>query len=129
MAYQIRFENQPSATAPAQKIVITDTLDPNLDLSTFELTEITFANQIIPVPMGLNHYEARLPFTAVTNQQSAFVTLSLDDTVGLQPDGTAVRNFAAQSGRVVVIGEEPLVEALHAEMMRCADLRRRRPDP
>jgi RHS repeat-associated protein len=67
MAYQIRFENQPSATAPAQHVTVTDTLDPNLDLSTFELTEIAFANQVLAVPAGLNHYETRLAFT-VTNQ-------------------------------------------------------------
>ena len=67
MAYQIRFENQPSATAPAQRVTVTDTLDPNLDLSTFELTEIAFANQTLALPAGLNHYETRLAFT-VTNQ-------------------------------------------------------------
>ncbi len=38
--YQIDFENSPTATAPAQQVVITDTLDPNLDLNTFQLTEI-----------------------------------------------------------------------------------------
>ena len=67
MAYQIRFENQPSATAPAQRVTVTDTLDPNLDLSAFELTEIAFANQTLAIPAGLNHYETRLAFT-VTNQ-------------------------------------------------------------
>ena len=36
--YQIDFENSPTATAPAQQVTITDTLDPNLDLSTFQLT-------------------------------------------------------------------------------------------
>ncbi len=67
MAYQILFENQPSATAPAQRVTVSDTLDPNLDLSTFELTEIAFANQTLALPAGLNHYETRLAFT-VTNQ-------------------------------------------------------------
>ena len=45
------------ATAPAQKIVITDTLDTDLDLSTFELAEIAFADQTMHIPAGLNHYE------------------------------------------------------------------------
>jgi hypothetical protein len=45
---------------------------------TFELTEITFADQIIPVPLGLNHYEARLPFTAGTNSILAEVQAALD---------------------------------------------------
>jgi hypothetical protein len=55
---------------------------------------------------------AWLHFTAVSNQTSAFVPLRLHDPVGLQPDGTEVRNFAPQAGRVVVVGEEPLLEAL-----------------
>jgi len=55
---------------------------------------------------------AWLNFTAVSNQPSALPTLFLDDIIGRQPDGTAVRNFAPQSGRVVVVGEEPLLEAL-----------------
>ncbi|MCW5553063.1 MAG: hypothetical protein KIS67_13000 [Verrucomicrobiae bacterium] len=67
LACQIRFENQPSATAPAQRVTVTDTLDPNLDLSTFELTEIAFANQFVPVPPGLNHYRTQRAFV-VTNQ-------------------------------------------------------------
>ena len=29
-----------------------------------------------------------------------------------QPDGTEVRNFAPQAGRVVVVGAEPLLEAV-----------------
>jgi hypothetical protein len=32
--------------------------------------------------------------------------------VGTQPDGTLARNFAPQSGRVVVVGNEPLLEAV-----------------
>src|SRR5262249_52423961 len=61
LAYTIRFENQPDATAPAQKVVITDTPNPNLDLDTFELTERAFADQRIAIPAGLDRYEATLP--------------------------------------------------------------------
>lgn len=39
------------------------------------------------------------------------MNLQIPDTVGTQPDGTLARNFAPQSGRVVVVGEEPLLEA------------------
>ena len=55
---------------------------------------------------------AWLHFTAVSNQTSAFVNLNLDNAVGIQPNGTEVRNFAPQSGRLVIIGEEPLLELL-----------------
>ena len=54
---------------------------------------------------------AKLHFTAACNQSSAFVNLQILDTIGLQPDGTVARNFAPQSGRVVIIGNEPLLEA------------------
>jgi uncharacterized repeat protein (TIGR01451 family) len=67
MPYRVRYENVQDATAPAQRVTVTDTLDPNLDLSTFELTEIAFANQFITVPVGLSHYHTQLAFT-VTNQ-------------------------------------------------------------
>ncbi len=65
-AYSIHFENRSDATGPARRVVVSDTLDTNLDLNTLELTEITFANRILPVPAGLNHYEARVPIS-VTN--------------------------------------------------------------
>jgi hypothetical protein len=56
----------------------------------------------------------------VPNQSSAFVSLKLDNGVGLQPDGTEVRNFAPQSGRLVVVGEEPLLEAVRTGNRRGA---------
>ncbi len=62
--YQVQFQNDPTATAPAQHVVVTDTLDPNLDLSTFSLSEIDFANQTIVVPPGLDNYETTVPMNA-----------------------------------------------------------------
>ena len=40
LPYQIDFENDPTATAPAQAVTITDQLDSNLDWSTFKLSGI-----------------------------------------------------------------------------------------
>jgi hypothetical protein len=53
---------------------------------------------------------AWLNFTAASNQSSAFAGLSFTNLAGYVPDGTAVANFAPQEGRVVVVGEEPLLE-------------------
>ena len=78
LAYQILFENKPIATAPAQKILVTDTLDPNLDLATFTLTGITFADQTIAIPAGLDHYETTLPIKANGVDLIAEVNASLD---------------------------------------------------
>lgn len=54
---------------------------------------------------------AWLHFTTVPDLPSAFVDLRLEDMVGEQPGGQTVRNFAPQAGRLVIIGEEPLLEA------------------
>jgi len=50
--YAIYFENLKSATAPAQEVVIVDTLDPNVfDFQTFSFGRVTWGgNQIIPLP-------------------------------------------------------------------------------
>jgi hypothetical protein len=57
---------------------------------------------------------ATLGFTIFSNQSSAFVWLTLPDVVAQRFDGSVVTNAYGVSGRVVVVGEEPLLEALHA---------------
>jgi hypothetical protein len=57
MPYQVEFENDPNATAPAQIVTITDQLSSHLDWTTFELTEITFGEHIISVPAKTQHFE------------------------------------------------------------------------
>ncbi len=57
MAYTIEFENMDDATAPAHIIRVIDTLDAGLDLTTFELVELVFANQTISIPPGLKEYK------------------------------------------------------------------------
>lgn len=51
-SYRIDFENDSTATAPANRVVVTDDLEPDLVTSAFELTEIGFGDRIIPVPSG-----------------------------------------------------------------------------
>ena len=63
---------------------------------------------------------AWLHFSAVSNQSSAFVNMELTDLAGREPDGTPVANFAPQAGRVVVVGQEPLLEAFIATNQECA---------
>ena len=76
----------------------------------FDLSLTTCSNQFL---IGIQQV-AWLHFTTVSNKPSAFVDLSLDDITGWQADGTPIRNFAPQSGRLVIIGEEPLLECLLA---------------
>ncbi len=57
---------------------------------------------------------AWLVVTAVTNQHSAFVPVQIGPSVGTEADGTLVTNYVTQAGQVVVVGEEPLLEAVRS---------------
>ncbi|MFW6098036.1 MAG: MSCRAMM family protein, partial [Chloroflexota bacterium] len=58
--YTILFENVPTATAPAQVVMITHILDDDLDLATFELGSFGFDDLVVPVPAGRFSYQTRL---------------------------------------------------------------------
>ena len=119
LAYTIRFENQPDATAPAQQVVITDTLDVDLDLNTFELTEIAFADQQITVPPGLDHYEVTLPIKAnsvdiyvdvhaALDRETRKITLSLqaiDPETGWMPDDPLIGLLYPNTEEIAPNGE------------------------
>jgi RHS repeat-associated protein len=57
LVYTIYFENQASATAPAQKVVVTDQLSDKLDWSTVEFFSVGFNRIELFAPSGLQHYE------------------------------------------------------------------------
>ncbi len=63
MTYAVFFENLPAATAPAQEVRITDVLDPDLDLSTFEMGDIAFGNQLVTDLVGTQGGYVRVPLT------------------------------------------------------------------
>jgi len=63
LPYMVEFENDTTATAPAQIVTITDPLDDDLDWSTFELTEIGFGDTLIHVPAGAQHFETAVPMS------------------------------------------------------------------
>lgn len=63
--YTIRFENDPEfATAPAQEIRITQTLDADLDLGTFRLGAFGFGDLTVDVPADRSFYSTRLDLRA-----------------------------------------------------------------
>lgn len=62
--YTIRFENQQTATAPAQEIFIRQQLDPDLDFSSFELGDVGFGALRVEVRSGRNFFQTRLDHTA-----------------------------------------------------------------
>ena len=99
LPYTIRFENQASATAPAVFVTITQTLDADLDLSTFELGDFGFGDIHIDIPEGFQTYTQRLDlrdtigdyvdFEASLNKETGEVLWTLttiDDETGNIPD-------------------------------------------
>jgi hypothetical protein len=60
-----------------------------------------------PAAAALSDFLSRLPACRRN-------TLSLDmgESIGTQPDGSFVTNYVAQPGRVIVVGEQPLLEAV-----------------
>jgi len=55
LTYTIRFQN--TGTAPAQNIVVVDTLDSDLDLSTFNLVSSSHAVELVNMGNGIMHFE------------------------------------------------------------------------
>ena len=76
LPYTIFFENQSTATAPAQDVVVTTVLDPSVDLATFQLTDIGFGSQVIAVPAGLTSYSTRVSYVEPDNGLSILVDVS-----------------------------------------------------
>ena len=108
LAYKIRFENKSDATAPASIITVSDTLDEDVDLSTFELTEIALGGQTIVVPEGLNHYETTVDFV-VDNEFVSRAEIRVQIDVVLD---TATRELTLS-----MIGLDPQTGWLHEDIM------------
>lgn len=83
LQYGISFENLPTASAPAQDVVITDQLDiSRLDLETFSLGAINFGDTFIEVPPGLKNYSTEADLRPA-NDLLVQVSAQLDQNTGL----------------------------------------------
>ena len=63
LPYTIRFENQASATAPAQTVTVTHPLDSDLDLRTFRLGSFGWSGLTFNVPENRSFYNQRVDLT------------------------------------------------------------------
>ncbi|WP_208492247.1 putative Ig domain-containing protein [aff. Roholtiella sp. LEGE 12411] len=81
LPYTIRFENQASATAPAQQVVITQQLDPDLDFRTYRVGDFGWGDLFFDVPDNRAFYNDRLDFTA-TKGYYVDVSAGIDITTG-----------------------------------------------
>jgi len=59
LTYSIFFENKPTASAPAQEVIVTDYLSEYLDWSTFRLTDIQWGSYLVDVPPDAGVLSAR----------------------------------------------------------------------
>lgn len=68
LGYAISFQNEPSATAPAQTVVVTDQLSTTADdLRTFSLGPIAFQGQFLNPPHDSTAYTATIDLRPETN--------------------------------------------------------------
>jgi RHS repeat-associated protein len=74
--YRVDFENDAAATAPAQRVDVTDSLDPNLDWDTFEFTTVGFGDKFLVVPVGSRHFRTTVPMRF--NNRDFVVEIELD---------------------------------------------------
>ena len=104
LPYGVFFTNLASATAPAQRVVVTDQIDTSkFDLSTFAFGAVTLPTQIVTPPLGAHSYATTVDLRPATNLvvrinaslnlSSATATWtfsSVDPTTGLPPSDPTV---------------------------------------
>ena len=63
LTYRIDFENASSASAPAQRVSVTDQLDPSINWSSVQLTQVGFGDNLISIPAGTQRFQTTVPMT------------------------------------------------------------------
>jgi RHS repeat-associated protein len=87
LPYRIRFENIATATAPAQEVFVTHTLDADVELASFQLGDFGFGSLEVDVPDGLQSYATRLSYTNLMNGDTP---LFVDVSAGLNAETRTV---------------------------------------
>jgi len=83
--YTVRFENDPEeATAPAALVIVTQTLDPSFDFTTFRFGTYGFGDYVFSDAVGLPSHRSRINLTS---------------TIGIFVDVNA--SFDAQTGEIL----------------------------
>ena len=65
----------------------------------------------VALPLQGNLTLGRLDFTSLSNRHSAIVPLTVTNLTGIRASGESVTNVEAYGGRVIVVGEEPVLVA------------------
>ncbi|HTK77203.1 MAG TPA: Ig-like domain repeat protein, partial [Gemmataceae bacterium] len=82
LAYRIDFENEPTATAAAQQVDITDQLDGDLDWTTFELVSVGFGDVIVSAPPGSWSFHTTVPASNNGRNFVVEIDVRLDPATG-----------------------------------------------
>jgi hypothetical protein len=107
LPYTVLFQNVPTASAPAARVVVTDQLDASkLDLSTLSLGPVTFGSRIVTPPANAKDWTTQVDLRpqknllvgieAHLNQKTgalAWALTSLDPATGLPVVGNAELGF------------------------------------
>ncbi|MBM4460396.1 MAG: DUF11 domain-containing protein [Chloroflexi bacterium] len=85
LTYTINFENAITATAPVQELVVVDQLDPNLDWTTFQFSDVAYGNQLLSVSNDSLQFSAREFPTPPTITGTTQGPMAVDITASLNP--------------------------------------------
>lgn len=113
LPYNIRFENLPAATAPAQEVHVTAQLDSDLDWSTFAFDEIAFGDHIVSVPDGMQYFTTDVDLRSEGNPVIVRITANLDALGLLTADFTALDPVTGQLVEDPIAGFLPPNDASH----------------
>ncbi|MFO0799724.1 MAG: LamG-like jellyroll fold domain-containing protein [Gemmataceae bacterium] len=80
--YRIDFENDRTATAPAQTVTVTDQLSPFLDWDSFRLTELGFGDTVLAVPPGSQYFQTTVPMALDGKSFDVLVEAGIDTATG-----------------------------------------------
>jgi hypothetical protein len=111
LSYSIYFDNQPTATAPAQTITVTDVLNGGLvDLSTLALGPISFADKVVTPPLialsALGTYSTNVDLRPAKNLIVA-ISASLNSGTGV-----LTWNFTSLDPSTGLLTNDPLAGLL-----------------
>jgi len=112
LLYKIEFENNPNATAPAQKVIIRCPIDSNLELGTFKVGLITFdiyekdfgfrspgvQNSYIDAREKTGTFVQVQVFIDALNKEGVWLLQSIDPLTGLPPTNPLVGFLPPNNG-------------------------------
>lgn len=123
LEYATYFENEPGASGPAQQVIVTNPLDPGVNLSTLTLASISVPQFQIPINQSFNPLvghdqfattvdlrpgmDLLLNVSAILNRPNRLVTwtfTSIDPATGLPPEDPGVGFLAPGEEGSVVFG-------------------------